>query len=81
MPAPRPAINLRTVTTNLFAWKVAQNLTGGRDLQVSARLPELRALALHLDGNPEAVADLAAFLALLDAGGLQERLLAADPET
>lgn len=80
-PAPRPAINLRSVTTNLFAWKIAQNLTGGRDLQVSGRLPELRALAQRLEGDPEAVADLAAFLNLLDAGGLQERLLQADAET
>lgn len=80
-PTPRPAINLRPVTTSVFAWKIAQNLTGGRDLQVSGRLPELQALAKRLEGNAEAVADLAAFLSLLDAGGLQERLLQADAET
>lgn len=80
-PVQRPAINLRPVTTSVFAWKIAQNLTGGRDLQVSGRLPELQSLAKRLEGNAEAVAELAAFLALLDAGGLQERLLQASAES
>lgn len=80
-PAQKPAINLRPVTTSVFAWKIAHNLTGGRDLQVSGRLPELQALAKRLEGNAEAVAELAAFLALLDAGGLQERLLHAAAES
>ncbi|WP_034851949.1 ATP-binding protein [Inquilinus limosus] len=76
LPAPtRPPVNYRPVTTDRFAWKVAQNLTGGRDLQVSDRLPELAALARRLATDPEGTGELAAFLTVLDQKGVQPLLL------
>ncbi|RVG77428.1 ATP-binding protein [Sinorhizobium meliloti] len=70
-----PIISYRPVTTDRFAWKVAQNLTGGRDLQVSDRLPALAALAKRLANDPDATGELAAFLAVLDEKGVQAILL------
>ena len=79
-PAPAPApeevpVTLRMVTSPRFGWKIGPNLTGGRDLQVSNRLGPLAALAMRLDKDPEGVRELAAFLALIDAKGLQGGLL------
>ncbi|UWU14068.1 ATP-binding protein [Rhizobium sullae] len=72
---PAPVVNYRPVTTERFAWKVAQNLTGGRDLQVSNRMPELAALAKRLANDPDATGELVAFLAVLDEKGVQALLL------
>jgi hypothetical protein len=71
----KPSVSYRPVTTDRFAWKLAQNLTGGRDLQVSERLPELVALAKRLANDPDATGELAAFLAVLDQKGVQSLLL------
>ena len=77
-PAPAPEevpVTLRMVTSPRFGWKIGPNLTGGRDLQVSNRFGPLAALAARLDKDPEGIRELAAFLALLDAKGLQANLL------
>jgi hypothetical protein len=71
-----PVVNYRPVTTSKFAWKQGLNLTGGRDLQVSGRLPALAALAARIEKDPEALQELAAFLTLLDEKNLQTVLLA-----
>jgi len=73
--APPPLVNYKPVTTERFAWKVAQNLTGGRDLQVSNRMPELAALAKRLANDADATGELVAFLAVLDEKGVQVLLL------
>lgn len=75
-PTEQPPVNYRAVTATKFAWKQGINLTGGRDLQISGRIPPLASLAARLEKDPEAMQDLAAFLMLLDDKDLQTALLA-----
>jgi hypothetical protein len=74
-PGP-PPVTVRLVTTNRFLWKVTQNmLTGGRELQVSDRDPDLAAVLRRVKDDPQAAAHLAAFLATLDGLDVQKALL------
>jgi hypothetical protein len=75
-PVEQRPINYRAVTATKFAWKHGINLTGGRDLQISGRIPPLASLAARLENDPEAMQDLAALLMMLDAKDLQEALIA-----
>jgi hypothetical protein len=80
-PPTPPPVTVRPVTTNRFLWKVTQNmLTGGRELQVSDRDPDLAAVFRRVKDDPQAAAHLAAFLETLDGLDVQKALLL-DPQT
>jgi hypothetical protein len=50
-------------------------MTGALDLQVSDMNPELAALVRQIRADPQALADLAAFLVALDEADVQKSLL------
>lgn len=77
-PAPprRPAVTVRTVTSKTFMWKLTDNMvTGGRELWVSDRDPDLAAVFRRVKDDPVAAAHLAAFLEALDGLEVQKALI------
>lgn len=74
---PPERVAVRDVKTDRFLWKLTKGLTGALDLQVSEVNPNLAALVRQIRGDPQAVAQLAAFLAGLDEIGVQKTLLSA----
>lgn len=74
-PAPPMPVNVKTVNTDKFIWKVAKGIMGALDVQVSDLDPNLRALIKDIDTSPNAVANLAAFLKRLDSIDAQKALM------
>lgn len=79
IPTPPPAlppVTARPVTSKAFFWKVTDNmLTGGRELWVSDKDPDLAAVFRRVKDDPLAAAHLAAFLQALDGIDVQKALL------
>jgi hypothetical protein len=74
-PPTAPKVAVRPVNSTKFLWKVGENLTGARELQVSGVNNDLSELVRLIAGNASAVAHLAAFLETLDETGAQEAIL------
>jgi hypothetical protein len=67
---------VRSVTTGRYLWKLTKNMvTGGRELHISDRDPDLAAVVNRLRDDPDAAAHLAAFLEALDRLKVQQALL------
>jgi hypothetical protein len=74
--AARPTVTARTVTTKAYLWRFSENLmTGGRELWISDRDPDLVAVFRHVKDDPVATAHLAAFLESLDGLQAQKALM------
>ena len=72
---PKTGITARKVKNASFCWRVAQNMTGAEEIQISEDEAALQALFDAVSGNSEAIEHLAKFLKRLDEAGVQEVIL------
>lgn len=73
-PEPQK-VTMRPVVTTKFVWKVGENLSGARELQVSELNSDLSELARLIATHPQATLYLTRFLETLDEANVQETLL------